>query len=81
MRNGGGADAPSNEVLLMVQFGAGFFLFGFALAKVYKAAKKALGCGDGDDIDPETGKSCLQWWLLTGGNFRRQPKCEICRYQ
>ena len=43
----------------MVQFGAGFFLFGFALAKVYKAAKKALGCGDGDDIDPETGKSSL----------------------
>ena len=43
----------------MVQFGAGFFLFGFALAKVYKAAKRALGCGDDGDIDPETDKSSL----------------------
>ena len=54
--NGDGDTAPSNEVLLMVQFGAGFFLLGLALAKLYKAAKKRI-CGDDDnDIDPETGK-------------------------
>ena len=52
----GKADAPSNEVLLMVQFGAGFFLFIFVLAKLYRVVKKKVCGGDNDSIDPETGK-------------------------
>ena len=40
----------------MAQFGAGFFLFGFALAKLYKVVKKLVCGGDDEDIDPETGK-------------------------
>ena len=50
----------------MAQFGAGFFLFGFALAKLYKVVKKLVCGGDDEDIDPETGKfsgydlQCLQ---------------------
>ena len=40
----------------MSQFGAGFFLIGFTLIKLYKVVKKKV-CGDDNDIDPETGKS------------------------
>ena len=48
-----GRDAE--EVLLMVQIGAGFFVFGFTFVKMYKVVKK-LFCGDDNsDVDPETG--------------------------